>query len=244
MSGSARLAHPVDQRGETAGPPAELDEGGELRLAARPAPVDDELLRDAPPDVRTEIVLDQGDRQVDAGRNPRRGPDAAVPDEDALGVHRHLRVAALEPLRAVPVGGGAPAVEQAGLREQEGAGADARDAPGRHGLEPGDDPLRRRPGADDLAARNQDGIEGTVAQRLGREAEAGGTLHTHGRAGDARRHDRERVAARPEALRHLERRGRPGRVEQLKARMEHDGDASRHGGFCPISVISAMIGRR
>jgi hypothetical protein len=28
--------------------------------------VDDELLRDSPPDVEAKIVLDQGDRQVDA----------------------------------------------------------------------------------------------------------------------------------------------------------------------------------
>jgi hypothetical protein len=28
--------------------------------------VDDELLRDSPPDVGAKIVLDQGDRQVDA----------------------------------------------------------------------------------------------------------------------------------------------------------------------------------
>jgi len=43
-----------------------LAEGRELRLAAWPALVNDKLLRDAPADIRTEIVLDQGDRQVDA----------------------------------------------------------------------------------------------------------------------------------------------------------------------------------
>ena len=35
-----------------------------------------------------------------------------------------------------------------------------------------------------------------------------------------------------------------GRVEQLNSRMEHDGNASRHGSFRRIYVISAMIGSR
>jgi hypothetical protein len=39
-------------------------------LAARPPPVDDKLLRDAPPHVRAAVVLDRGDRQIDARRNP------------------------------------------------------------------------------------------------------------------------------------------------------------------------------
>src|SRR5690606_9243787 len=110
----------------------QFDEGRELRLPARPALMDDELLRDAPPHIRPEVVFDQSERQVDARRNPRRGPDVVVPDENAFGVQLHLRVAALEPLRAVPVGGGTLAVEQARLRKQEGSGADTGDTPRRH----------------------------------------------------------------------------------------------------------------
>src|SRR3546814_3500344 len=89
---------------------AEFDQSRELRLPAWPALVNDELLRDAPPDVGTVIVLDQGESQVDACRYPGRGPDVAIPDEDAVGVQLHLRVAALEPLRAVPVSRGSLAV--------------------------------------------------------------------------------------------------------------------------------------
>jgi len=59
-------AHPADQLDEAPGPSAKLDEGRELRLDAWPALVNDKLLRDAPADIRAEIVLDQGDRQVDA----------------------------------------------------------------------------------------------------------------------------------------------------------------------------------
>src|SRR3546814_1290070 len=55
--------------------------------------------------------------------------------------------------------------------KQEGTGADAGNSPRRHAPQPGDDLLCCCRGAHDLAARNQDGIEGTLAQRRGRSEE-------------------------------------------------------------------------
>ena len=95
-------AHPLDQLDEAAGPPAQFHERRELRLAAGPALVDDELLRRPAGDVGAEIVLDEGQRQIDAGGDAGRGPDIAVADEDAIGVQLDLRIAAAEVVRAAP----------------------------------------------------------------------------------------------------------------------------------------------
>jgi putative intracellular protease/amidase len=45
-------------------------------------------------DLGAEVVLDQGERQVDAGGDAGRGPDRAVADEDAVGLQAHARMAA------------------------------------------------------------------------------------------------------------------------------------------------------
>jgi hypothetical protein len=61
--------HPLDQLGEAPRPPAQLNESGELRLATRPALVDDELLRSPACDICAEVILDQGKSQIDTGRD-------------------------------------------------------------------------------------------------------------------------------------------------------------------------------
>ncbi len=232
--------HPLHQPGEAARPPAQLHEGRELRLPAGPAPVDDELLRRPAGGLRAEVVLDEGQGQVDAGGDAGRGPDVAVPDEDALGVELHLRVAAAEIVRAVPMRGGAAAVEQTGLGEEVGARADAGDPSDFRAPQPSDDLLRGRDRADDLAAGDDDRVEGVCPERPGRKPEPGRALHL----APAGRQQRQVVAAGAEPLRDLERRRGPGRVQQLEPGEDHDGDRSAHGRFRPIYVISDRTRRR
>ncbi len=60
----------------------------------------------------TEIGLDQGEREVDAGAHAGRGPDRAVVDEDTVHVDRAVRklllqLASVHPMRRDP-----PSVEQ------------------------------------------------------------------------------------------------------------------------------------
>ena len=59
---------------------------------------------------------------------PAERPDVAVADEDAVGLQLHLRIGFEKMPRALPMRGGAAAVEQAGFGEDIGAGADAGDA--------------------------------------------------------------------------------------------------------------------
>ena len=66
-----------------------------------------------------EVLLDEREREVHAGGDARRGPDATVADEDRLGVHEHLGVIALQPRGPRPVGRRAPA-RRAGRRARAG----------------------------------------------------------------------------------------------------------------------------
>src|SRR6185312_3446301 len=126
--GEAR-AHPADQLAEAPGAATAFHQGGILRLPTMPSLMHHQLLRRASRDGGAEVVLDQRQRQVDPRGNARRGPQLAVPHEHPVGIQAHFRVAQPEAFGRVPVRGGAPAVEQAGLRQEECAGADARRAP-------------------------------------------------------------------------------------------------------------------
>src|SRR5207237_1321345 len=132
---------PLDHLLEAAGPAAPLHNARELGLATRPTLVDDEMLRGVARHVGAEIVLDQREREIDAGRDAGGRPDRAVADEDAIGIEPHLRVPDAEMIRAVPVRGGAAAVESSSLCQKERAGADARDPARRRSLQPPDDLL-------------------------------------------------------------------------------------------------------
>src|SRR6202035_3267612 len=107
----------------------QFEQGGELRLPAAPAVIEHELPRGALDDPIAIILRDHREREVDAGGDPGRTPDVAVAHEDLVGLELHLRVAGEKLPRAIPVRGGALAVEQAGFREHEGARAHAADAP-------------------------------------------------------------------------------------------------------------------
>ena len=100
-------------------------------------------------ELAAEILLDQRQRQVDAGGDAGRGPDIAVLDEDRIGLQLHLGKALGELGAAAPMRHRAPSVEQAGGRQQERAAAHRGDAP--RGLRARLDP------ADQRASRRRDG---------------------------------------------------------------------------------------
>jgi hypothetical protein len=106
----------------------QLEQGRELRLAAAAPVVDHQVARDIARHLRAMVRLDHRQAQVDAGRHAGRRPDLAFVDEDPVFFHAQARIRALQVARQLPVGGGALAVQQAGFRQQEGAGADAADA--------------------------------------------------------------------------------------------------------------------
>jgi hypothetical protein len=89
------------------------------------------------------MSLDEGERQVDAGGHAGGGGDVPVLDEDRVRVDVHGRVLVTQAVAVRPVGGHAPAVEEAGLGEEEGTRADGSDALrlGRAGTDPGDEVL-------------------------------------------------------------------------------------------------------
>src|SRR6202035_2350916 len=86
----------------------------------------DQLAGDGEGRVAAQVVLDQGEREVDAGRDPGRGGEVAVLDEDRVGVDRDVRVLGGEVVAALPVGGDRAPGQQPGLGQQERAGADRR----------------------------------------------------------------------------------------------------------------------
>ena len=103
---------------------------GELALVAGAAQEHHQPAGDRLGDVDAVVVLDERQRQVDAGGDAGRRPHVAVADPDRVGVDVDVRVLGGEPRGAGPVRRRPPAVEQAGGGEQERAAADADDATG------------------------------------------------------------------------------------------------------------------
>jgi hypothetical protein len=100
-----------------------------LRLPAGAPMVDDHDPRRLARGLAAEIALDQAKRHVDSRRHPGRGPDGAVDDEDPVDLDAGVRIARLQRLSEHPVRGRTPAVEQAGLSQDERPDADRGDAP-------------------------------------------------------------------------------------------------------------------
>ena len=90
--------------------------GGELRaelgLVARAAQEDDEVAGDGEGDVPAEVLLDQGEREVDARGDPGGRGDLSVAYEDRVRVDLDGRVVAGQLVAVRPVGGRPAAVEQ------------------------------------------------------------------------------------------------------------------------------------
>src|SRR5690606_41893841 len=86
----------------------------------------------------SQIVLDQGQSQINAGGNTCGSPDVPIPDKDAFGVQLHPWIAPAERVACTPMRGGATPVQQTGFRQQEGAGTDTGDTPRPHLCQPAD----------------------------------------------------------------------------------------------------------
>src|ERR1700737_2618600 len=90
--------------------------------------VEHELARRLLRDLVAKILRRHRQRQIDAGADAGRTPDIAVANKDPVRLQFYLWIGADKVTGSLPVGGGAAAVEQAGLGEDVGAGADAGDA--------------------------------------------------------------------------------------------------------------------
>ncbi|GAA3148113.1 hypothetical protein GCM10020001_084320 [Nonomuraea salmonea] len=190
--------------------------------------IDHEAAGDVPGQAVAVVAGDEGERQVHAGQHAGRRPHVAVLDVEGVGVDVHAGVAAAQVVGDEPVRGGAAAVEQPGLGEQERAAAHRRRTP-RAPREPGDLPDERG-----------------VGQPLGYGGPARHQQRVHGLGdlGERPGHDRHPVARRDVAAgdrphldligvaadqgRGAEDVGRPGHVEQLETGEDDDEDSSLH----------------
>src|SRR5260370_31910688 len=91
--------------------------------------VDDKVLCDALGDVETMVLLDQGQREINSGRNARRSPYVAVPTVDAIRLHSDGWIVSLKASCKSPMLRRSTPVEQPSRRERECARANARHAP-------------------------------------------------------------------------------------------------------------------
>ncbi len=214
----------------------ELQQGGKLRLAAQPAVVDHHGPGDRPAHLCAEILLDQSQRQIDAGGDPGGGPDAAVADVDLVGVDTPAGRAALQLGGVGPVGGRAAPVQQPGLGQQEGRGADARDPPGAPSQAV--DRLQHVVWDRQLAALAPDhhqGVQRRFAYGVGGHGEPGGAGHHPAAGAD----DLHPIGAGPQRLRLGEDGHRAAQVEQLEPVVDQEHDGTRHGANRGINVVSA-----
>jgi hypothetical protein len=137
--------------------------------------------------VPAQVVLDQGQRQVDPGGDPGGGGDVPVGDEDRVRVDGDLGEPGRERGAVGPVGGDPAPVEQARLGQQERAGADRDQPPGAGAVraQPADQVRIGVPRA--LAARHEQHIRAAFVLAeafIGREAQpAGGSHRVAARAG-------------------------------------------------------------
>ncbi len=96
----------------------------ELRLPAGALEEDDELACDGERNIASEIVFHQRQCQIDSGRHAGGGPDAAVLNEDRVGIEPDLGEAFPELAAALPVRDRTSAVQQPGAGQQKGTAAD------------------------------------------------------------------------------------------------------------------------
>ncbi len=212
-----------------------LERGGELRLPAGPLHVHHQRTGHLPGQVRAVVVLDQGEREIDARGDTGRGVGGAVLDEDGVGFHPGGRAAAGQRGGVLPVRRRALALQQSGRAQHEGAGAD-RGHPPR--------PVRERP-----RGRAESGVDGGLRQHVAADHEHG----VVGRAGSgvavgrhpqpdggvhrlpAHRDDTQPVVrAVPVGLaEHLR---RPGQVEHLHAVEHQDAHA-----VCPRRHVPSAL---
>jgi hypothetical protein len=182
--------------------------------------IDNELLRHQSRDFGARVLFDECQCQVDARGHACRGPHRAVDDKDAVFLQLHSRVFTAQTRGEKPVGGGAPAVEQAGLREIERPCAGRADAPRglRRALQKADQGSSRFDHR--IVADHQHGIETAVVEGLSLDRKAGRSSHRTAVLGE--QYDLiDRFASRDVGK--FEDR-RDGQVDDLKAFVQHYSD--------------------
>ncbi len=164
----------VAQRPALCGLRGEL--GAELGLVARTPQKDDQMPGDGQREVPAEVLLHQGQREVDTGRHARGGGQVAVPYVDRLGFHVHRGEPLGEGAAEHPVGRRAAAVQQPGLGQQQRSAAHRDLPPGavRVAAQPVDQPGVGGTGA--LTAGHQQGVRSPdgVEREVGDERQSAG----------------------------------------------------------------------
>jgi len=94
-----------------------------------PTMVDDEVLGHTLGNGKTMVLLNQSQREIDAGRDARRRPNVSVPTEDAIRLNSDGRVFSLKSRCISPVRGRSTSIQQSSRREGKCACADARNPP-------------------------------------------------------------------------------------------------------------------
>jgi hypothetical protein len=237
------LGHPGVELREATVARTELEQARVLRLPAGSLRVDDELAGDVLRHGGTQIFADQGEREIDARRDPCRRPEVAVANPDPIGLEPDEWVLPLDLPGSAPVRRRSPPIEQPGLGEQQRAGANAGRA--------------REPRPRAAQKLDQVGVStGCVCsvpaddeervclivprQGLGLERYTGGGAH----GARLRSADVQRVRARHESPGDLERRDRTGGVEQLKFGEEDERQAVRHDPNILVPRTGARAGFR
>ena len=227
------------------------ERGAELRLVAGPAQEQHQVASDRQRSVTIQVLLHERQRKVHPRGHARGRPHVAIAQEDRLSVDAHLGIAASELGRRRPVLRRPASVEQAGARQQEGAGAHRCRAPGGTGFacDPLDQYLvfsslltARAAGHDQRVDLTRRGAQASI-WRQRQAARAAQRLAVAA-------HDRDLVAAsaaQPGANQLLgagEDLQRTGRVEALHARIDDDHDLSGSvGRRChrPIMNYAARV---
>ena len=239
--------HPRDQLGEARARVGLRAQGlGVLGLAARAAQVHHQVTRDAHRGRVAEVVLDQREREVDAGRHARRGVVAAGLDEQRVGVEADGRVGARHLGRVLPVRRGATAVEQAARGERVDAGAHRDHAPAARGVlpQPRRDARQRARPAQPGAARYDDRVQRAGARERGVREQPEPRLGGERAGADAE--DAAAVTRRAVAIAcRGERVQRADQVQRHDVGERHDPDRA-HGRPCaplPLSPARASSHR-
>ena len=97
----------------------QLEEGGELRLAAGAAMVQHKPTSNSARRFRAKILFDQSKRKIDAGGHARRSPYRSISDEDPVLFDPYIGIAGPKLAGTDPMGCGAPPVEKPCLREDK-----------------------------------------------------------------------------------------------------------------------------
>ncbi|SHV13100.1 Uncharacterised protein [Mycobacteroides abscessus subsp. abscessus] len=105
-----------------------LYEHRELGLPTRPFQVDDQRPGHISDHLRSVVILDQRQRQIDARGNPGRGENIGVPDEYRIRLDGDVGECALQQAGVAPMSGGPAMVEHTRLGQQKRSGAYRRDA--------------------------------------------------------------------------------------------------------------------